>query len=85
MIENEKDARRLARAIASDLAVYNDEKIVRGIEEDNLFTALEEEIAEGRAHYRDRVAPALLARNLFDRALVDVLVRSKADVDSKLW
>ena len=36
-IEAEDAARRLARAIASDLSLYNEEKIVRGIENDSLF------------------------------------------------
>ena len=34
LIENEKDARRLARAIASDLSLYNEEKIAEGVEHD---------------------------------------------------
>jgi len=32
LIDTEEAARRLARAIASDLSLYNEEKIVRGIE-----------------------------------------------------
>jgi hypothetical protein len=49
LIETEEAARRLARAIASDLSLYNEEKIVNGITNDNLFDALAEEIEEGRA------------------------------------
>ena len=85
LIETEEAARRLARAIASDLSLYNEEKIVRGIENDNLFTELTEEIEEGRALYKSRVAPQLYQRNFYDRALVDILVRSKAHIKSKLW
>jgi len=85
LIETEEAARRLARAIASDLSLYNEEKIVRGIEHDNLFTELMEEIEEGRALYKSRVAPQLYQRNFYDRALVDILVRSKAHIKSKLW
>jgi hypothetical protein len=85
LIETEEAARRLARAIASDLSLYNEEKIVRGIEHDNLFTELTEEIEEGRALYKSRVAPQLYQRNFYDRALVDILVRSKAHIKSKLW
>ena len=85
LIETEEAARRLARAIASDLSLYNEEKIVRGIEHDNLFTELTEEIEEGRALYKSRVAPVLYQRNYYDRALVDILVRSKAHIKSKLW
>ncbi len=85
LIESEKDARRLARAIASDLSLYNEDKIVDGIKNDNLFESIAEEIEEGRAHYKSRVAPALYDKNYFDRALVDILVRSKAHIPSKVW
>lgn len=85
LIETEDAARRLARAIASDLSLYNEEKIIQGIRNDNLFEVLTEEIEEGRALYRSRVAPALLARNFYDRALIDILVKSKGHVPSKLW
>jgi hypothetical protein len=85
LIETEEAARRLARAIASDLSLYNEEKIVRGIEQDNLFGELTEEVEEGRALYKSRVAPQLYQRNFYDRALVDILVRSKAHIKSKLW
>ncbi|MBI4956749.1 MAG: hypothetical protein HY908_32330 [Myxococcales bacterium] len=85
LIETEKDARRLARAIASDLSLYNEDKIVEGIEKDTLFEVLSEEIEEGRAHYKSRVAPELYQKNFYDRALVDILVKSKGHVKSKLW
>lgn len=85
LIDDEKDARRLARAIASDLLLYNDDAIVQGIENDDLFTRLEAEIAEGRSHFSGRVSVALQNQNLFDRALVDVVLRAKADVPSILW
>ncbi|MGF1466259.1 MAG: hypothetical protein ACFCGT_09005 [Sandaracinaceae bacterium] len=85
LIETEEAARRLARAIASDLSLYNEEKILQGIQGDNLFAVLEEEIEEGRALFKSRVAPDLYARNFYDRAIIDILVRSKAHVQSKLW
>lgn len=85
LIETEEAARRLARAIASDLSLYNEEKIVQGIQADNLFDALDDEIEEGRALFKSRVAPELYAKNFYDRAIVDILVRSKGHVQSKLW
>ncbi|HBQ16012.1 MAG: hypothetical protein RLO52_29630 [Sandaracinaceae bacterium] len=85
LIETEEAARRLARAIASDLSLYNEEKIVQGITGDNLFDALAEEIEEGRALFKSRVAPELYSKNFYDRAIVDILVRSKGHVQSKLW
>lgn len=85
LIETEEAARRLARAIASDLSLYNEEKINRGIEADNLFETLNEEIEEGRALFNSRVSPNLYGRNLYNRAIIDILVRSKGHVACKLW
>ncbi len=85
LIETEEAARRLARAIASDLSLYNEEKIVKGIQEDDLFTSLAEEIEEGRALYKSRVSPELYHKNFYDRALVDILVKSKGHVKSRVW
>ncbi|MFT3764539.1 MAG: hypothetical protein QM820_03335 [Minicystis sp.] len=84
LIETEEAARRLARAIASDLSLYNEEKIVQGIQNDDLFTVLAEEIEEGRALYKSRVSPDLYQKNFYDRALVDILVKSKGHIKSKI-
>lgn len=85
LIETEEAARRLARAIASDLSLYNEEKIVEGIKNDSLFDVLSDEIEEGRALFKSRVAPELFAKNFYDRAIVDILVRSKGHVPSPMW
>jgi hypothetical protein len=79
-------ARRLARAIASDISMYNEERIVKGIEQDNFFDALKDEIEEGRELYRSRVSPELYTQtNYFDRAIVDIIVKSKGHVRSRIW
>lgn len=85
LIETEEAARRLARAIASDLSLYNEEKILQGIQNDTLFTVLAEELEEGRALFKSRVSPELFAKNFYDRAVIDILVRSKGHVQSKMW
>ena len=87
MTEEEKvKAMRLARAIASDISLYNEQKIVKGIEQDNLFDVLKEEIEEGRELYKSRVSADLYrATNFYDRAIVDIVIRSKAHVKSKIW
>jgi uncharacterized hydantoinase/oxoprolinase family protein len=85
LIETEEAARRLARAIASDLSLYNEEKIVGGITNDDLFDKIAEEIEEGRALYKRRVAPSLYGKNYYDRALVDILVKAKGHLKSKIW
>ena len=85
LIDTHEAARRLSRAIASDVALYNDAKITEGIEGDNLFEHLEEEIEEGRALFKSRVVPEIFEKNYYDRAVVDILVRSKGHVASKMW
>ncbi len=86
LIENPEQAIRLARAICSDLSLYNEEKIVRGIEQDDFFDVLREELEEGRELYRSRVSPDLYGRtNFYDRAIVDVILRSKRHVKSRIW
>ena len=85
LIETEEAARRLARAIASDLSLYNEDKIVQGIQSDNLFDTIAGEIEEGRALFKSRVAPDLFAKGFYDRAIIDILVRSKGHVQSVMW
>lgn len=86
LIETPEQAIRLARAICSDVSLYNEEKVVRGIEQDNFFDTLHDELEEGRELYRSRVSPDLYARsNYYDRAIVDVILRSKRHVRSKIW
>ena len=46
-IDRPERARQLARAIASDLSLYNEEKIIAGIKDDNLFEVMAEEIRRG--------------------------------------
>jgi uncharacterized hydantoinase/oxoprolinase family protein len=85
LIETEEAARRLARAIASDLSLYNEDKILQGIQQDTLFSVLAEELEEGRALFKSRVSPELFAKNFYDRAVIDILVRSKGHVQSRMW
>ena len=69
MTEEEKiKAMRLARAIASDISLYNEQKIIKGIEQDNLFEVLKEELEEGRELYKSRVSPEIFHEDEFLRA-----------------
>jgi hypothetical protein len=87
MTEEEKvKAMRLARAIASDISLYNEQKIVKGIEQDNLFDVLKDELDEGRELYRSRVSQEVYTTtNFFDRAVIDIVLKSKGHVKSKIW
>jgi len=79
-------ARRIARAVVSDIALYNAKKVEEGIVNDSLFDLLKEEIEEGRSYYLSRVAPEIAEEtNYFNQALVDVLVKPTGRIPSKVW
>jgi hypothetical protein len=85
LIDNPQRARQLARAIASDLTLYHEAKILEGITTDTLFDVMKDEIEEGRALFKSRVTPEIFGQNIYDRAIVDVLIKSKGHVKSKIW
>lgn len=85
VIDKPDRARQLARAIASDLTLYHEAKIVEGIQNDNLFDVMRDEIEEGRAHFQSRVAPEIYKLGLYERALVDVMLKAKGHVKSRIW
>ena len=86
LIDTPEAAARLARAIASDISLYNEEKIIEGIVHDSLFDLLEGEIDEGLTLYNSRVSPGLFdTSNYYYRAIVDILVKSKGHIKSKIW
>ncbi len=85
LIDKPERARQLARVIASDLSLYHEKKIIEGVERDTLFEVLRDEIEEGRALYKSRVTPEIFQLGIYDRALVDMLLRPRANVRSKVW
>jgi hypothetical protein len=85
LIDNPQRARQLARAIASDLTLYHEAKILDGITNDTLFDVMKEEIEEGRALFKSRVTPDVFGQNIYDRAIVDVLIKSKGHLKSRIW
>ena len=79
-------ARRIARAVVSDIALYNAKKIEEGIEQDTLFDLLREEIEEGQNYYLSRVDPDIARNtNFFNQALVDLIVKPAGRIPSKIW
>ncbi|MGE5663747.1 MAG: hypothetical protein ACM31I_05420 [Deltaproteobacteria bacterium] len=79
-------ARRIARAVVSDIALYNSKKIEEGIEQDTLFDLLRDEIEEGQNYYLSRVDPEVVRNtNFFNQALVDLIVKPAGRIPSKIW
>jgi len=79
-------AKRLAKLIVSDIIVYNQDKIDEGIKQDTVFDLLKEDIEVGRTYYEKNIDPAVAERtNYFDHALVDILIKGRGNVPSKIW
>ncbi len=86
IIDEPELARRLSRAIVSDVALYNQAKVQEGIENDNVFEVMEAELEEGRKLYLTRVSPEIAQNhNFYDLAIVDVLVKQSGRIESDIW
>ena len=85
MIDNPDQAKRLARAILSDVAMYNKEKVESGIKNDNIFDVLKEELEEGRQHFLSRVSTVVNPELVYGTAVVDVLIKRAGKIESSIW
>jgi len=87
VIDNDKRAQQKARAIASDIYLYNKAKIEDALVHDTFFDDpdLSELITEGRDLFRAAVAPELFKRNYYDRAIVDRVIKPMAALKSPIW
>ena len=84
-VDQPERARRVARAIASDIFAYNPDKVQQGLVNDNLFELLAEEIEEGRIHYEMRVTDSIKQNsNHFWVAVVDIIVKQAEYIDSPI-
>lgn len=85
-IKTAEAAARFARTIISDIALYNREKILTGIKNDNLFEILEKELQEGLELYKTRVTEDLDKNYMFfNRAIVDILIKRSGNIESEIW
>ncbi len=85
-IEDPDKARRLARTIVSDIALYNREEIRKGIKNDNVFELLAVELERGRKLYLSRVSPEVQKKkNFYNQAIVDILIKQYGNTESDIW
>jgi hypothetical protein len=86
LVENPDLAFRLARAIVSDIALYNQDKVTEGIKSDSIFDIMDDELEEGREHFFSRVSPEMQNRDhLYERAIVDVMIKQAGKIESQIW
>jgi len=77
---------RIAKAMASDIQMYNKDKIEKAIKEDNFFDVIVNEYQEGKELLEQRVdADVLRKDNYLDRAIVDIILKYSSNIDSKIW
>lgn len=80
------EARKLAERVVGDIALYNREKIRRALKNDRLFEDLSAELAEARNMYLSKVDTELeLKHNLFNRAVVDIIIKPFAHEETTIW
>ena len=85
IIRDIESARRLARTIVSDIAAYHKEEVERGVVEDNLFILLGPAIEEGRRHFESKADREFQECGLYEKALVDLLLRPFGRIKSRIW
>ncbi len=85
LVENPDQAKRLARAIVSDVAMYNRDKVESGIKNDTIFDLLADELEEGRQHFLSRVSATLDPEHIYQIAVVDVLIKRAGKFESPIW
>ena len=73
MAFDQKRCERLARATASDIQVYNKDKIVAALEQDNFFEALKDALEESKNNFEARSKEAAKT-NILERAIVDTII-----------
>ncbi|MBI5182239.1 MAG: hypothetical protein HZA06_04965 [Nitrospirae bacterium] len=74
--EHEK-AKRFARIIISDIALYNQKAVENGIKNNNFYVALRPEIDEGRKLYAERVSPDIIATTNYFEEIINEFINTK--------
>jgi predicted Zn finger-like uncharacterized protein len=69
-------ARRFARIIVSDIALYNQEMVIEGIRNGTFFELLKSDVTEGRELYEKRVPAAIRAGKDYYQEAFDNFIRA---------
>jgi predicted Zn finger-like uncharacterized protein len=79
--ESHVKAKRLARIIVSDIALYNQAKVEEGVKSNAFHQRLADEIAEGRKLYAERIPKEVRnATSYLDDAFEDLVVRKRREL-----
>ena len=76
-----ESAKRLARIIIADIALYNKKEVEEGVQNGTFLDLLREQLAEGRRHYDSRVSKEIReVRDYFGDAIEDFIQKKKREV-----
>jgi len=77
----QKKAKRLARIIVSDIALYNQSLVEEGVKNGTLYQLLENDIQEGRAHYLQRVSEEIRNNSSYlEEAFEELIAKKKREM-----
>ena len=86
MLTDLASAKRMAEQVVGDVAFYNRERIRVSLRDDRFFEEMAAELEEARRLYLDRVDPELEFRhNLFNRAVVDLIIKPSESEETTIW
>ncbi|PYS96925.1 MAG: hypothetical protein DMF50_02470 [Acidobacteria bacterium] len=75
------DARRFAHLLVSELLLYNEESVIQGRRNRDLYERLQKEIERSRQAYQSRVPPAVASQtNYFEDELVKILAQGDSSL-----
>lgn len=80
--KEEKDALRLAKIIVSDIVIYNEDKVEKGIQFGNFHEILEDEIKEGELLYESRVSKEILEEKNYLKEAIEDFIHKKIAASS---
>ena len=79
--EAQTKARRLARIIVSDIALYNQAKVEEGVMNGTFYELLADDIAEGRALYIRRVSEEIRKNSLYlEDGFAELIAKKKMEL-----
>lgn len=82
MAEVHDKARRLARIIVTDIALYNQKKVEEGIRNGTYYELFEEELQDGRLYFERRVPEQVReGTSYLEDALEDFISQKKSEMD----
>jgi CheY-like chemotaxis protein len=74
-------ARRLARIIISDIALYNQKNVEAGLQKGKFSEVLKSELEEGKKLYQERVSPEIFnSTDYFEEAIQEFIAKRRAKV-----